>query len=682
MSTDVELWNERERAPDHRPPIISYQGVQYTGPSLTERAIIGAGRWLIKNKGLFLVPALFPIWETTAAVIHYAPHYKLAGGITVSIGFVGMAFSGMIAMATAEHAQPVPVVTHQAPIHGSFAGGALALGIAGVAFGVTILTGPLDAFALAAGVFAMAAATAIHVLWRKGSKGTHYVRKTDRIRARAEYAEASIHPMAILPGPISDHPAGTACVEALYVASKGAIEARVESVNHVGPNRYTAVLSLPPGVDPGKVLSLRDALESTLHCRPGGLTLSVGRVKHHVVFAVNNVAPAELPSHRHPMLDHDGEGLSIWDPIYLGDDAEDQPVYETLAGTPGIFVAAEPRHGKSVLQSGIVLHVVRAPDAQLWSIDASQRELVIYERVAARHVGADIDEAIDLLKELIAEIGRRGELLGENGKTELTKDVAEELDLSCIFLVIDELAYFTAHDDTAKRKTFCSLLRDAASRGGAVGVSVIPATQKPENEIVPSFITNMITRKAAGKCATIDHTNTVLGKGMAKQCPAHEIGYEDKGVFYVVLEGRPPMRIRTRPLSPEQRIAIVDAYADSFEAPQPPPITPPPGDRAARALRDGRPVLQLVPKYPDGRIVEPHRVALWKALANFPEGFTYRDVLAEQLPGLKVRSSLQTVLDVWRGGETPYVVEVGQRGNAAVFMRADLAKQAEDSRVS
>jgi S-DNA-T family DNA segregation ATPase FtsK/SpoIIIE len=666
---------------------------------LAERAVAGMVHGALEYKAVLLAPLGVAMSEALASVVHFAPHHVLAGGVACTLGVAASAFVGFASLAHITN-PPTPhqAATHHGGHHGKIIGTAFGIALTLFELGTTIWFGPMNAVAWGAGMLATVGGTigigvAVH-----HTTGHRQVRDTDRIRAVAEFAAATaIDPVNYAP-PATRYDQHPLSMEVLYALSVlGWPGATVDAMPVVvNPSRWTLTVNLPDGVAFKTVKAKEPEIAATLRIVSGGLTLSQGRGSHQAVFSVNNLAIAELPKPGiHPAVEAPGQSVSIWDPIRFGHDDDSSNVDIVLAGTPGILLAGAPGSGKSNAVAEILCHVTQAVDCELWTIDGSGRELVIFDEVAHQHTGTNMDVAIAFLDALQTEITRRGTLLAEHRATELTRALAEDLELDCICYAIGELAYFTAFDDAKKKNTFNLKLRDLVSRGRAAGVFGVFDTQKPEDRTVPSSIRDMVPFKFALRCETDDQVNTILGKGMAKHYPAHEIdlGPDGLGVGYLKgVPGRKPFRTRTHPISPKERYEIVDAVKAGFVAP--PPIVPGPGgglpvDDVAPASGAGPgwrgTHLRAVHSYPDGTPFENETFsAVWQLLERLPEGFTYRDV-ATLLPSVGLyggRGTVQKYLDSWR--DRGLIVEVGERrGQAgpptAVYQRADRPGYGEES---
>ena len=68
-----------------------------------------------------------------------------------------------------------------------------------------------------------------------------------------------------------------------------------------------------------------------------------------------------------------------------------------------------------------------------------------------------------------------------------------------------------------ERTELSETLRDLISRGRAAGMIVIAATQKPSNDIVPTYVRDLFSFRMALRCTTPEASDTILGQGWAKE---------------------------------------------------------------------------------------------------------------------------------------------------------------------
>jgi hypothetical protein len=669
------------------PPAVS--PIEHYPRRIAEQAVAGMVEGALAYKAVLLTPLVVAVAEGCASLVHLLPHHALAGGIGLGLGLAFSAGTGIGSLAAISNpSSPSDAAADFAGHAGKIIGTAFGMALTLTAVGATVWLGALSAGSWVAGIVATFGGTIAHAAAIHQARATGHARETERIRAVAKLAHSTAQPLYFTPPPngTGQHPLSLEVVHALAVNGfPGAVVNDAPSVP--SGDRWTLTVDLPAAVAFRSVKARQEQIAATLRIVAGGLTLTQGRGSHQVVFSVNNVPVAELPRPgAHPAVEAPGRSVSIWDPMQLGVDDDGAEVTVILAGTPGILVAGSPGSGKSNAVAAPLCHVAQAVDCELWTIDGSGRELVIFEDVAHQHCGPDMAAAIGFLEALQEHIGERADLLKEYRATELTRELAEEMELDCIALFIGELAYFTNYDNAKARSKFILKLRDIAARGRAVGVFGVYDTQKPESTIVPSAIRDMVPMKLALRCETPEQVDTILGRGMAKQFPAHEIpvGDEFNGIGYLKgLPGRKPFRVRTHRIVAEERYRIVDSVRAGFVAP--PPIVPGPGGGGEPVEDAPGPVagwrgthLRSVPTYPDGTPFESEAWrAMWEVLKRLPDGFTYRDVGTEAtaagLPG--GRGTVQKYLDSWR--DRGLVVRVGERrgkgGPAAdVYQRSDV----------
>ena len=81
-------------------------------------------------------------------------------------------------------------------------------------------------------------------------------------------------------------------------------------------------------------------------------------------------------------------------------------------------------------------------------------------------------------------------------------------------VAIDELAFYIRGGSKEERTELTETLRDLISRGRAAGMIVIAATQKPSNDIIPTFVRDLFSFRMALRCTTPEASDTILGQGL------------------------------------------------------------------------------------------------------------------------------------------------------------------------
>ncbi|MBE2318592.1 cell division protein FtsK [Solirubrobacter sp. CPCC 204708] len=206
-----------------------------------------------------------------------------------------------------------------------------------------------------------------------------------------------------------------------------------------------------------------------------------------------------------------------------------------------VLLGGEPGAGKSAALSLLVATAALDPSTRVWLLDGKLVELSVWAPCAQRLAGPDIDEAIELLRELRGEMEQRYRELLLRGQ----RKVAREDGLPLNLVACDELAFYLGHEDRRKQKEFAELLRDLVARGRAAGVIVCAATQKPAADVVPSALRDLFGFRLALRCNTPQASDTILGQGWASLGhDAATIAPVQRGVGLLLAEDGLPVRMR------------------------------------------------------------------------------------------------------------------------------------------
>jgi hypothetical protein len=231
---------------------------------------------------------------------------------------------------------------------------------------------------------------------------------------------------------------------------------------------------------------------------------------------------------------------SLWAPIPVGED-EDGNQVEILLPERNLLLGAEPGGGKSTVAQLLIAAAALDASAKLVLFDPKLVELSVWQGCCDRLVGPNVEEAIEVLKQLIAELDDRYLTLLANR----ARKVAPGDGLPLYLVVIEELAYFTNGPDRKASAAFSVLLRDFVARGRAAGMVTVATTQKPSADVVPTFLRDLFGFRWALRCSTPEASDTILGRGWASQgYSAATIDPTARGVGLLLQEGGVPVRLR------------------------------------------------------------------------------------------------------------------------------------------
>lgn len=381
----------------------------------------------------------------------------------------------------------------------------------------------------------------------------------------------------------------------------------------------------------------------------------------------------------------DGESIeSLADPIAIGIDEAGRSLEITL--DDHVLISGKTGGGKSKLVQLLVARTLGAKDVVRIGIDCKPGavELGLFEE--SMHMLAknslDAVRAHHGLKALITE---RGLILEENDTDTWRPEFGPE-----ILVASDERAVILRDFPGVG-----PLIEDNMQMGRFVKVKFLDATQTPSSGVYgkktdarhqygirigfynESTVNTMVF---GGKASTegwrLERLQNAPGK-MLVRCYGHNVPRPYKSLLVKRTEvqelvarfiGYYPKLDERSAQAFADGIAAFDASIEGEDGPTPP-------DRPRGRTQDsvdaaqeywGRPNLHLVQRYPDGSAMPENRKVLWDAISQFADGFTYRDIVALNLPGYAGgRSSIQTPLDQWRA--RGWVEEIGKQGNTTVF---------------
>lgn len=267
--------------------------------------------------------------------------------------------------------------------------------------------------------------------------------------------------------------------------------------------------------------------------------------------------------------------ISLWDPIPIGI-AENGETVNLLLPEHNVLIGGEPGSGKSGILAMLKGAAVLDPTVTNWDIDGKHgMELGIYKRIAREgdtrgataggFVGDEtptdddphimLKNANRLLAALQLIINQRGHLMAEEGLLAVTRDAGYGLHV----LTVDELALFTQSGQRTLQDEFTTRLRDVISRGRALGIISLLATQRPSADVVPTAVRDIVGVRLALRCTTPTSSDMILGAGWASRgFGSHRFGMGDRGMAAgLVGEGSVPVRLRGFWVGGEARRGVV-----------------------------------------------------------------------------------------------------------------------------
>ena len=254
---------------------------------------------------------------------------------------------------------------------------------------------------------------------------------------------------------------------------------------------------------------------------------------------------------------------SLWEPLSLGVDEDGAGVSIGLVER-NVLLGGEPGAGKSV---ALVLFIAAAALRSRGAPHAPGRQAG-----GARSLGR-LGRALRrprhgrrhrvCSKDLCAEMDRRYSVLLASGLRKIERDS----DFGLYVVAIDELAFYMRSGTKDERTELSEALRDLISRGRAAGMIVVAATQKPSNDIVPTYVRDLFSFRMALRCTTPEASDTILGQGWAKEgYSASTLDPTLRGVGWLLAEGAVPVKVRTHYLDDDAIADLADIGSGTPEA--------------------------------------------------------------------------------------------------------------------
>jgi S-DNA-T family DNA segregation ATPase FtsK/SpoIIIE len=223
-------------------------------------------------------------------------------------------------------------------------------------------------------------------------------------------------------------------------------------------------------------------------------------------------------------------------PMFLGVDAEGEPIVADLAGMPHMLIAGTTGSGKSVCINTILVSLLltRSPhDVQMILVDPKMVEMQQFSSVPhlMLPVVTDMAQATNVLAWAVEKMNSRYELFkdanvrhlkGFNalGEEKLREKMGDNFDeertprhVPYIVIVIDEMADLMM---SSKKEAEQAITR-LAQKSRAVGIHVIVATQRPSTDVITGVLKgNLPTRIAFQVASKIDSRVILDASGAEK----------------------------------------------------------------------------------------------------------------------------------------------------------------------
>ncbi|WFB08617.1 cell division protein FtsK [Streptomyces sp. LX-29] len=288
---------------------------------------------------------------------------------------------------------------------------------------------------------------------------------------------------------------------------------------------WRVVVDLPYGKTFADAVKKREALASGIDVAETQVFLDRDTTSsRRVSMWVANRDPLAVPTGRTPLLG--ASRVDFWKPFPWGRDERGNEVAISMLWL-SLLVGAVPRQGKTFSARTIALAAALDPYVRLYVFDGkASPDWRAFVNVAHRigfgtvaQKGVDpVMHLVSSLQELKADVEDRYHRLSElplhicpEGK--LTPAISQDMryNMPLVLFVVDEVQEYLMHP--VHGKTILELLVFLARVAPAVGVSVMTATQKPDDTACPSVLRDQHQARFALRVGAYQVSDTILGAG-------------------------------------------------------------------------------------------------------------------------------------------------------------------------
>jgi len=335
---------------------------------------------------------------------------------------------------------------------------------------------------------------------------------------------------------------------------------------------WRADVELPRGVTASTVVEKREELAAAL-TRPLGCVWPEVNAEVHPGMLMLFVADKDLARAKQgdwPLLK--SGVVNLFKPFAFGTDPRGRIVTLTLMFA-SMIIGSIPRMGKTFALRLALLGACLDPRSWVLAFDLKGTgDLSPLEPVAHRYRAGDDEEDIEYgiaaMREMRIELRRRtkvirelpADLCPENKVTDHLAGI-RKLGLHPIVIGIDECQIWFEHPKYgAEFEEHCT---DLIKRGPAAGITLIPATQRPDDKSLPTGISANAVLRFCLKVMGYRENDMVLGQSMFKNgIRATMFARRDKGIGYLAGEGDDPTITRTFEIDgPTAKAIVVRARA-------------------------------------------------------------------------------------------------------------------------
>jgi DNA segregation ATPase FtsK/SpoIIIE, S-DNA-T family len=344
-----------------------------------------------------------------------------------------------------------------------------------------------------------------------------------------------------------------------------------------GPG-WRAEVDLPHGVTAAEIIEKRDKLASALRRLPGCVWPEVDPDNHagRLILFVADHDLSRADQQPWPLLKRGS--VDLFKPFPFGTDARARGVTLTLMFA-SMVIGSIPRQGKTAAMRLILLAAALDPTAELHIYDlkgtgdfAPLRPVTYRYRAGDDDAEGDIDYALADMREVQADLRRRAKVIRDLPpelcpESKITPKLARQrsLGLHPVVIGIDECQRWFEHDEHGAE--LAQIVDDLVRRGPAVGIMVIPTTQRPDAKSLPKGISaNAVLRFCLKVMSHVENDMVLGGSAHRNGIRATMFSRKDLGIGYLAGEGDDPVITRTFYVDRRQADRVIERALEARKA--------------------------------------------------------------------------------------------------------------------
>lgn len=317
-------------------------------------------------------------------------------------------------------------------------------------------------------------------------------------------------------------------------------------------------MELPPGVTSSFVMEKREEFAAALRRELGTVWPSVGpRHPGHLVVVISDQVMAEAEQEPWPLLN--GGEVDMFRPVPLFTNQQGSWIYLVLAYS-SVIIGAVPRMGKTFTLRELLLVAGLDRRTKVIALDGKGTgdlaPIGIFAHRYVRGVRTDdltnIEKVRDIVRELLAELGRRADVIAslpedECPESKVTSELINnrpDLELGQYVVGIDETQSFfsfgnkTNKEHRAIREEIREGFIELQKLGPAVGIWIYFATQQVRESTIPTDVASNAVIRYALKLEGHEPNDRILGTGAYRRgIDAQMFDFSDKGIGILKAEG-------------------------------------------------------------------------------------------------------------------------------------------------